>query len=165
MRIALILSILAHVALLIVLSKRGGEGDGDGKASAKKHENIKVSIIDKPSDKEVKQKQIPPPENKSKVVVKKKKKVPPEQKYVDHKCADWYGGVGIQHPSPGSYEVAYVGKGYPADRAGILVGDLVLNGDELRGTPGTKVVVHVMRGSRALTFYLVREKICTKDLK
>ena len=159
----LILSVLVHVVLLVVLSKRGGEGDGGG--AKQKQSSVKVTILDKPSEQDVKQKQIPPPVNKSKVIVKKKKKNPPKQKYVEHKCDVWYGGVGITHVSDGSQVVNYVGVGYPADRAGILPGDLVTNIQDLRGTPGTYVTVKILRGTKALSFYLVREKICTQDMK
>ncbi len=164
---AVIASIAIHAVLFYFL-KAGG--DGEGGSGTKQQEKVKITILDKPSNVENKVKDKPLPENKSKIVVKKKKKkrVPPEQKVVDHKCEEFYVGIGVQHDYSGSCKITYVGKGYPADRAGMQVGDLAMRGPDGdcpgRGPLGTMLTIKVMRGTQALTFTMVREKICTKDM-
>lgn len=73
-------------------------------------------------------------------------------------CEDWYGGIGIT----GWDRVERVYSGYPADRAGIKSGDLIISDfNAIKGKPGTPVTVTVLRGNDQLTFSMVREKICT----
>lgn len=164
---ALIASIAIHAVLFYFL--RVGDG-GDGGEAGKQQQKVKITILDKPSNVDNKSKDKPLPETKSKVAVKKKKKkVKPEQKVVDHKCDDsFYVGIGVQHEQNGSCRITHVGKGYPADRAGMQVGDLAMRGPDGdcpgRGPLGTMITVKVMRGTQVLTFTMVREKICTKDM-
>jgi len=157
----LLLSVVIHVSIFMALNngKASNKGHDKGNKSSSK---VNVLILDKPSDKEVESKKQP---SKSKSTLIVKKKIPLKQEYVNHECTIWYGGIGIQHPNGGSYAVEAVGKGYPAERAGILIGDLIINGEELRGEPGTYVTVKILRGTKALSIEVVREKICTKDTK
>lgn len=157
---ALILSIALHFGLAVLL-KTGGSGDEGGKG--KKQAHVKVKLLDKPAPTESKKKKEKVQETKSKVVVPKKKDLPPEQKMVDHKCDEWYSGIGIQHKIPGC-TIGHVAKGYPADRAGLQVGDLVITTDSDcpgRGPLGTMLTLKIMRGSQVLTKTMIREKICT----
>lgn len=57
-------------------------------------------------------------------------------------------------------EVALVHKGYPADKAGLLAGDVLKSVEEIRGEPGTQLVLLVVRGSKEFEVTLTREKIC-----
>jgi predicted metalloprotease with PDZ domain len=161
--LSFLLSILIHASLLLIITS------GKNSKAKEKSSSVKISIVDKPTDKEIKSNKtlIPPSENKSKVVVKKKKKAKQRQQYVDHECEQWYSGIGVMNSQDGSCVITHVGKGYPADRAGIVIGDLILNdGVECpgRGPLGTHITVRVMRGTKVLVFNLVREKICEKDM-
>lgn len=78
------------------------------------------------------------------------------------KCEQWYGGIGIEHSEDGS-TIMKVVEGYPAYRAGILVGDAVIvpfNSYDIKGMPGTPVQVTVVRMGKVLEFHMIREKIC-----
>jgi len=87
-----------------------------------------------------------------------------------------FGGIGIRiSEDPDGYlQVANVISGYPADKAGMLAGDLIVAidgvdikgqgleaADKIRGEPGTEVVLTVKRQGveGTLTFKLVRELI------
>lgn len=79
----------------------------------------------------------------------------------------FYGGIGIVLSSsegvfdyPVNRVVSEVAHGYPGYRAGILVGDIVLNIDSLRGEPGTAVDVFVVRNGVEFKLTIIREKIC-----
>lgn len=75
-------------------------------------------------------------------------------------CEEWYGGIGIIQDFES--EITYVAHGYPADKAGIRLGDVIVEqNDEIRGDPGTKLTLNILRNKKKLVFNLVREKICT----
>ncbi len=74
-------------------------------------------------------------------------------------CDDWYGGIGVQTDYGGI--ITYVGKGYPADRAGIKIGDHMREHFVgVRGEPGTQVDVTFTRDGVEFTKTFTREKIC-----
>ncbi len=75
-------------------------------------------------------------------------------------CEDWFGGVGITHSFR---EIIKVNKGYPAEKAGVKVGDIILNEEELRGEVGTEVTMLIIRDGDPLEFTFERGKICTED--
>jgi predicted metalloprotease with PDZ domain len=157
-----VVSVLIHATLFFILSLAGGDGDEKKEEKSSASSSIRVNIVDKPSEKKTEPKP-PVPKNKSTIIVQQKK--PLEQEYIDHKCDEWYGGIGVQYEDMDSGIISHVGKGYPADRAGIIVGDLVVDSEEIRGKPGTKVTVKIMRGSKLLIFNMIREKICTNEEK
>lgn len=74
-------------------------------------------------------------------------------------CDDWYGGIGIIQDFEN--EITYVAPGYPADNAGIRLGDVIVSQGEIRGEPGTILELTIFRKKIKLTFKLIREKICT----
>lgn len=83
-------------------------------------------------------------------------------------CPKWYGGVGISltwDTQAALHKITDVGVGYPGEAAGILVGDYLLNGEDIRGEPGTSVEVQVYRPSKekVYKFNVVRDKICIKE--
>ena len=162
----LTLSMLIHALLLITLSTEDS-GDEGGKAK-EKQSSVKIMIVDKPVAKEIKtdQKSDLAVVNKSKVMVKKKK-AQKKQVYIDHKCEHWYSGIGVMQGNDGSCVITFVGKGYPADRAGIVPGDLMIQ-DETgcpgRGPLGGELKVKILRGRQLLIINLIREKICEKDM-
>ncbi len=75
-------------------------------------------------------------------------------------CKKFYGGVGVQS-SYINEQIVSVYPGYPADRAGIKVGDVVLNPmDLVRGKIGTTVKLQIKNDSGIVVYNLIREKIC-----
>jgi len=75
----------------------------------------------------------------------------------DLPCAQFYGGIGIM----GEPLIMEVYPGYPADRAGIQKGDLIYSdGHNIRGEPGTDIMVRIYRDKIETTLTLTREKIC-----
>lgn len=79
----------------------------------------------------------------------------------DCEGTNWYGGIGImQNETTG--EIIHIGKGYPADRAGLRLGDMLLTRDGIRGEPGSTVTLMLKRHGQLLQFDIVREKICTE---
>lgn len=80
-------------------------------------------------------------------------------------CSDWFGGIGITVGSGalGPY-VAHVYSGYPAERAGIQNGDLIVSDwHDIRGDPGTSATLQLKRGERTFSLTMIREKVCTSD--
>lgn len=79
---------------------------------------------------------------------------------------NWYGGIGIQQDwQTGQIEAVY--RGYPADKGGLRVGDMIqfVDGtreDRIRGEPGTTVTISIFRPStnEYLTFTIQRDRIC-----
>ena len=82
----------------------------------------------------------------------------------DTQCTgnDWFGGIGVTSQELLG-EIQEVYAGYPAEKAGILVGDRVVstNGD-IRGDPGTVLNITIFRASTnsTLSFSIIRDKIC-----
>lgn len=90
-----------------------------------------------------------------------------------------YGGIGCRSVKRGDYiYVTEVFKGLPADKAGIMVGDKILEingksfvgktdedvGDALRGAPNTKASLLVERAGKSVPIELTREEIKTKNV-
>jgi hypothetical protein len=160
MHYALLISIIVHAALFHLLVKRNGGDGGDGGSKQPKH--VSVKLLDKPAPTESKKRE----ENESKVVLPKKKELPPEQRVVEHKCEEWYEGIGIQHGP--NCVINYIAKGYPAHRAGLRIGDRTeFDGTDCpgRGPLGSMLTLRVIRDGKVLHFTMVREKICTSPEK
>lgn len=71
----------------------------------------------------------------------------------------WYGGIGIEDgPTSQGEMITKVFKGYPADLAGIRVGEIILKIDEdqIIGQPGTTLHMLTNKGAYIIT----RGKIC-----
>lgn len=160
MKLSMVISILFHLSVFITISTLSDSGE-DGSHKGGSLEPVRMKLIDKPQDSESIKKQEEIPENKSEVHIKKEK-LPPEQVLVEHDCEDFYTGIGIY--SAIDCLITDVPKGYPAHRADIRVGDLVIleNGEcPGRGPIGTKITIRILRGSQSITKTLIREKICT----
>lgn len=80
-------------------------------------------------------------------------------------CISFFGGVGIQQDFF-TLKIEEVYKNYPADRAGIMVGDIVesQNGEDIRGKIGAAITVKVTRNGISFYVTLIREKICYEDI-
>ena len=75
-----------------------------------------------------------------------------------------YNGVGIL-VSPGTGVVIDVGDNTPAQRAGLLVGDILLDRDQLQPDayqPGTNLTLRVQRDGRELAIHIHIGRICSE---
>lgn len=83
-------------------------------------------------------------------------------------CPRTYNGIGVTRQSVGEFDehphVIEVAEGYPAYRAGIKVGDVLLNWYQLVGDKGTPVVVKIMRDGVYMEFNTIREEICSSEI-
>jgi len=89
--------------------------------------------------------------------------------YEDRPCEgdNWYGGIGVNmlvlFSDVGSPTlVSYVWKNYPAEKMGVKIGDKLLDENNVRGVPGTKIVLPLLRDGHKIVLEGVREKICTE---
>jgi C-terminal processing protease CtpA/Prc len=92
----------------------------------------------------------------------------PTGKFVDRDCGDhnWYGGIGVSlRPDDDmeNYTILEAYDGYPAQKAGLLSGDVLLNPPLMKGEPGSTMNVNVMRGGNTFSVEIVREKICVES--
>jgi hypothetical protein len=163
----LVISVIIHAFLFLSLSVFGGGGGGNGNSHNKdgsglfeNNESIMPKIVE-----------IEAIERSNKSDIIKKMVVPKPDVKILHKCVGnhWYGGVGIAEDSSED-SIRVVASGYPADRAGIKVGDQVMLIDGLpgtydlaRGNIGTPVTITVKRGDQQISFTMIREKICTVE--
>lgn len=172
---AIIISLILHSSLMLALvvadklhphgSARLGHGQQQGQKSGqagkspKPNDEVEVTIIPKPApgalaaDEEV-----------SKDGIRYK-----IHKTTEGKCEAWYGGIGVSfmYIWADSYFIEEVGKGYPADKAGLQPGDQIVGLNqtgEIRGEPGTKITIHVLKRGQAtpIEMELTRDKICTQ---
>jgi hypothetical protein len=146
------------------LDGKGGKSK-DGKGGKGK-DNHNVKFLPKPSKAKEKSKKKTLTDQRSKVQIiekKEEKKHFEETKMVDHKCIDFYTGIGIRTGS--NCDVTEIAPGYSADRAGLKVGDIMAPASDGscpgRGPEGSILNVAVTRGTKQLTFGIVRERICT----
>lgn len=154
------LSILIHLCLvlgLLIHGHKSGPNTGNSKEKPKGFSGKAGQILPKTIEIEVITK--PKTENKG----------PGDKSKPSKTCKSSYGGIGIMDNfATGLIEL--VAPGYPADRAGILVGDKVLKvmsdeGSDIRGTVGTSVTLIILRQSinKVFSVTMIREKICTED--
>jgi len=108
-----------------------------------------------------------PTESKPKKVIDKEgdtlKQVLVDSEKSGYECEKWYGGIGINSKrlSPTQEQISNVVDDYPADEAGLKVGDIITPYGEIRGEPGTSITMIVRRHDQNTEITIVREKICT----
>lgn len=94
---------------------------------------------------------------------KKEKKKPSKGELTECIEDRWYGGIGIMQNFMDNSLIS-VAPGYPAFKAGLLVGDVILETSEpdIRGEPGTLLSLKVHRPSTGDTFVvnMRRDRIC-----
>lgn len=149
------ISIVIHLALF-GLTKNMGGSKGDNADGSKNKTMMKVSIKEKLDEQDVKTKELTIP-GKSKVQKKQEKK----KKQEELECDKYYTGIGIT-VSDNSCMVTQVFRGYPAHKAGILVGDLIVSPacPDIIGPEGTQVSISILRGIRGIHLQITRGKIC-----
>lgn len=170
-RNALICSLLFHALLIALvfmggLSKMGIQGNGRQGKQAKPRseqgkgkypESVEVTILPPPklnvadSDTET---------TKDGITYK-------VHKTITNDCKYFYGGIGVMDgwdDAARQFAIIEVFPGYPAEKAGLRVGDhfsLFLE----RGTPGTTVTLDITRDGQLSLVTIVRDKVCTTDPK
>jgi predicted metalloprotease with PDZ domain len=108
-----------------------------------------------------KQEPPPPPQGAGEVDVKL---IPSSDDESDVYCADFYRGIGIRR-NFGNYQIFEVVAGGPADKAGISVGDEILNDDVLgpnRYMVGHEITLHIRRDGREFPVQVRIGRICTE---
>lgn len=168
----LLKSFAIHSLLLLLMFKfEGGSGgsfqtpDGEKseqeQQSAPEHQELNVQIVDPPSEKT------------SEIHLSDGTEITKKAPHANDSCERFYGGIGVTQ-SAASYPmgpnnnivvctVTEVHTGYPAYKAGIKEGDILLNFEEVRGEIGTPVTVLTRRDGRQITYHLIRDKICIDD--
>lgn len=162
-RNSFIASLLLHLLLFVLVAYKGlSQGGEEGKPQGQP-DAITAEIIDKL-----------PEEDASSSPDEGLGEVPPVERpaHADDDCAEFFGGIGItqggqrdQFGNQVEMIVTTVHHGYPAEKAGIQVGDYIISREEIRGEIGTKVTVIVNRNGQILTFDMIRDKICTTPPK
>jgi len=147
------ISILAHMLLLGIPLLFLGAAGGKSKTGRDNAER-EVTFVPKVSD-TVEVDTIVVPGD-----AKKKK----QKKQVVEECKRSYTGIGITIDNL-SHIIIVVAQGYPADRAGIQAGTLLVSPepDNLDGPEGAPVTVTIYNHSGLTVEYtLTREKVCIK---
>lgn len=93
---------------------------------------------------------------------------PKKEEKLGEDCPDgqWFGGIGI-YEGVNSHSDTTVDKvidGYPAHKAGMLAGDVIVYPSSylIRGEPGTVLSITVNRDGKFINFQITRDKICIK---
>lgn len=146
---AVIISILVHFIFAVTVSKMDtgktkGDGNGDGDGDSEKTEifiveEVKIPTSGKSDDGDI--------------------AAPPEAVNPEKDCKRGYEGIGVMM-NGSLFDV--VAKGSPAEKAGILPMDRILDQDqaEIRGPKGTKITFIIERGQERLTITVTRGNIC-----
>lgn len=158
MKKALILSFLAHSLLFspLLLSLIPGCGGGKGTGSPPDERSQRQIIEKKKAEEPIEVGLINLP-----------KKAKPAKSQKDHskdECDYFFGGIGIEHSGlDGKVDKVYAG--YPAEAAGIQVGDALVDYSHIIGEIGTEVSVTLTRDGQTITKTMIRDKICMSPRK
>lgn len=107
----------------------------------------------------------PPPAGQDAPSVLEVRLLPSDEGDGDAVC-DSYRGVGVRMGGGG--EIIDVAPGGPADRAGVRLGDRLLNEDEFGGDRypnGTVLVMRLQRGEREFAARVVVRPICQAEVR
>jgi predicted metalloprotease with PDZ domain len=155
MKYTIPISFLLHSLVLIIALLSPDKGSQAGKTNQPDVQIISVVTT-----------QAEDADNKKGLTIKKVKQKKFKSKV---KCEQnsWFGGIGIQE-NMGDDSIDVVFPGYPADKAGLLSGDVIMAKDsEIRGDPGTVLNLTISRPStnESLTFRIIRDRICYGERK
>lgn len=163
--LSLITSALVHGLLIyyistIAMNLKMGDGDKQGGNGKGKYQGVNAEdVIEK--EKPVEVTMIDAQEEPEITLPKKQEK---KLKNADLECpGKWYGGIGIQNKShPLGEEIEKIFSGYPADLAGLQIGDVITSvvGNEITGPPGTPVHMIIMRNGQFIKLTIIRGKVC-----
>lgn len=163
--ISLIVSAIIHAALIyythnLPLHLKTGDGDKKGNGGQGRYQGVNADdVLEK--EKPVEVTMIDVQEIPEILLPNKPKK---QLKNADLECpGKWYGGIGIQNKAHLlGEEIEKIYSGYPADIAGLQVGDVITSvvGNEITGPPGTPVHMTIMRGSQFIQITIIRGKVC-----
>lgn len=164
-RYSLLASLFLHLMLFAVVAYKGlSLGEGENPDQSPPPNAITAEIIDK----------LPEQEESSEASEEGLGIVPPVERpaHADDDCTEFFGGIGItqsgrrdQFGNQLEMIVTDVHRGYPAEKAGIQVGDNLTSSEEIRGEIGTPITVYATRNGETLTFNMIRDKICTTPPK
>jgi carboxyl-terminal processing protease len=118
--------------------------------------DLVVEVVEKPKSSE----------SKSETNIISNDEVPiPKKDSEDSSCDSYYGGIGISQDYRTGM-LTEIFNGYAAERAGLLVGDIVrsVTGEEIRGEVGTVLELKVYRNDQVFSLSLTREKICYNNI-
>lgn len=166
--VAIHLSIFALQLAMFGGFMNGGGQDGagnqakqseGGKGGSTEQDKFKADIILPPIQaRVVEEKDIPQPKTEVASKLPARKKIQP----ADDRCETYYGGIGVRTERN---VVTVVFAGYPAEQAGILVGDTVVSppSTQIRGEIDEPITVRVLRNGELIDFELFRTKICYEN--
>lgn len=143
-----LLSFLIHAALLIIVISSASDLP-DQSEQKENPDSYSVSVIDNPKKDLSYEMEVDIDGNFEK------------KNEDDKKCPAFYGGIGIEEDFF-SHTVSNVYKGYPAEGAGVRVGDLIesVSGEPIRGEPGTSFLLRIVRDGKSFTVKITRQEIC-----
>jgi S1-C subfamily serine protease len=103
---------------------------------------------------------IPEPKREAPALKPKRKRMVAKKN--TRKCTTYYEGVGLTFDWRGhSGAVTELAPDGPAERAGVYVGDILLNQqNELLGPAGSVTYIQVLRAGQVHTFEVTRDRIC-----
>lgn len=87
-----------------------------------------------------------------------------KQKNNQHQdCKNFFGGIGITHDFI-TDKIIELHAGYPAEKSGLVVGDIVKTIDDspIIGEIGTPVILLVIRNGNSFVKTIIRGKICVE---
>lgn len=159
MKKSFVQSIAMHAALFAVMIILMLGGGGKGKENGGGNGNpIDVEILAKPEN-----------SNADDIAQVEKDGLEKRAPHVKDDCPSFFGGIGVEYQNYGNGEglISRVFPGYPAERAGLVPGDVLLNNDDILGEIGTKVTISYRRGSTGDSemVEVYRDKICTEKPK
>lgn len=164
-----ILSLGLHISLIIVafsLNRNSEHGSGDSETASQEDgskDSINGSIVDKPIEVVKVSPEI------IKAMKEQDKQMAVEEKYRSEqknqsKCLYSFGGIGVTFEGFGDRTISEIHKGYPAYRAGLRVGDRILNTGNVRGPVGSQITITFEREGVIYDVDLVRDKICVESV-
>ncbi len=157
-----------HFLSFAVILSLGGSGLFSGKKeesgdSSRKFGGVKAENIitkEKPVEVSLVEKKL----NEGDVLVKMPTPTPKLTVDVDKECpGDWYGGIGIQNNyNKNGEQIAIIFSGYPADLAGLKVGDIItaISDKEITGVVGTPITLKILRNGSYFDITIIRGKVC-----
>ena len=149
------------VFMLVMCLGGSGGSPSQGSQTSKRFGGVEVKDIipkDKPTEITVIQNKV----NDGDVLIKAP--IPKKAVDADKECpGKWYGGIGVQDiPDRNGEKIAIIFVGYPADLAGLQVGDVItaVSEKEITGPVGTPITLKILRNGSYFDITIIRGKVC-----